>query len=65
MIHDLLQAIGFTRFTIRVNSRMLLNGLLERQDLGDRTASILKCLDKLAKIGPDKVIQEMQASRPD
>lgn len=61
VIHDLMRAIGFTRFTIRVNSRMLLNGLLERQNLGGRTASILKCLDKLAKIGPDKVLQEMQA----
>ena len=60
VIHDLLQAIGFTRFTIRVNSRMLLNGLLERQELGGRTASILKCLDKLAKIGHEKVIEEMK-----
>src|SRR5205085_3022621 len=29
VIHDLMQALGFTRFEIRVNNRMVLNGLLE------------------------------------
>jgi len=61
VIHDLMRAIGFSRFTIRVNSRMLLNGLLERQGLTEQAVSILKSLDKLAKLGPDKVLQELMA----
>ncbi len=62
VIHDLFRAIGFDRFTIRVNNRMVLTGLLERLELADRAAAILRALDKLAKIGPDRVAEEMQAT---
>jgi histidyl-tRNA synthetase len=59
VIHDLMLAIGFTNFTIHVNSRMLLNGLLQRQGVAERAGDILRALDKLAKIGHDKVVEEM------
>ena len=59
VIHDLLLAIGFSRFTIRVNNRMLLNGLLQQEGLLDRGPAILRSLDKLAKIGREKVLDEM------
>jgi histidyl-tRNA synthetase len=59
VIHDLMQAIGFSRFKIRLNNRMVLNGLLERLDLRERSTEILRTLDKLAKIGPAKVADEM------
>lgn len=59
VIHDLLAAIGFERFTVRVNNRLVLNGLLEKIGLADRTAGILRALDKLHKIGRDGVIAEM------
>ncbi len=62
VIHDLFRAIGFDRFTIHVNNRMVLTGLLERLDLADRAASVLRALDKLAKIGPDRVAEEMTAT---
>ncbi|MCA8950122.1 MAG: S49 family peptidase, partial [Planctomycetes bacterium] len=55
VIHDLMRAIGFERFTIHVNNRKVLNGLLERIELADRSTAVLRALDKLAKIGPDKV----------
>ena len=60
VIHDLLLAIGFTDFTIHINNRMVLNGLLEKLDLADQSTAILRALDKLTKIGPENVIQEMQ-----
>lgn len=60
VIHDLLLAIGFTDFTIHINNRMVLNGLLEKLELADQSTNILRALDKLAKIGPENVIQEMQ-----
>ncbi len=62
VIHDLFRAIGFERFTIRLNNRMVLTGLLERLDLADRATAILRALDKLAKIGADRVAEEMQAT---
>ena len=61
VIHDLLQAIGFSDFTIRVNNRMVLSGLLERLELADKSGSVLRALDKLGKIGPEKVADEMVA----
>lgn len=59
VIHDLFRAIGFDRFTIRLNNRQVLTGLLERLGLADRSVPILRALDKLSKIGPEKVAEEM------
>ena len=49
----------FTRFKIHINSRKILNGLLEKINLADRAVPVLRALDKLAKIGREKVIAEM------
>ncbi|HVX13249.1 MAG TPA: histidine--tRNA ligase [Pirellulales bacterium] len=60
VIHDLMRAIGFEEFTIRVNNRKVLNGLLQRLDLADKSAAVLRSLDKLGKIGRAAVAEEMQ-----
>ena len=57
VIHDLFHAIGFREFKIHINNRMILNGLLEKLELADQAVLILRALDKLAKIGRDKVGQ--------
>ena len=70
VIHDLLEALGFERFSIHVNNRLILNGLLESVledeleslDLAEVSAAILRALDKLQKIGVGKVIAEMVAT---
>lgn len=62
VIFDLMKAIGFDRFKIRTNNRKVLNGLLQKNDLGDRSVEVLRALDKLAKIGPEKVKAEMMAT---
>ncbi len=59
VIFDLLKAIGIERFTIRVNHRGVLNGLLERLGLAEQSTVVLRAIDKLAKIGPEKVAAEM------
>src|SRR5207253_1385432 len=59
VINDLFTAIGFERFEIRVNNRLLLNGLLDALDILDKAVPVLRALDKLLKIGRDKVIEEM------
>ncbi|MBL8850981.1 MAG: histidine--tRNA ligase [Planctomycetaceae bacterium] len=60
VIHDLIERIGFTKFTVRVNHRQLLNGLLDVIGLGDKSARVLRALDKLGKVGRDAVAAEMQ-----
>ena len=59
VINDLLRAIGFEQFTIHINNRQVLTGLLERLGLVDKSTDILRALDKLAKIGREKVAAEM------
>src|SRR4051812_11607023 len=59
VIHDLLRAIGFSDFTIHVNNRMVLTGLLQRLELADKSTAVLRALDKLHKIGADAVADEM------
>lgn len=62
VIHDLFLALGFTRFTIKLNNRQVLNGLLQKLELADKSVLLLRALDKLAKIGRDKVAEEMMSA---
>ena len=59
VIHDLMERIGFSKFTIQVNNRLVLNGLLAKLDVTDQAVAILRALDKLAKVGRDGVLAEM------
>jgi len=59
VIHDLMAALGFERFRIHVNNRLVLNGLLAGLGLADKATSLLRSLDKLAKVGVDGVRDEM------
>jgi len=59
VIHDLMRALGIERFTIQLNNRQVLTGLLEKLDLADKQGPLLRALDKLAKLGPEKVAAEM------
>ncbi len=60
IIHDLMVKIGFSEFTIRINNRLILNGLLEILGLQAQSADVLRALDKLPKIGPEAVMKEMR-----
>jgi histidyl-tRNA synthetase len=62
VIHDLLVALGFDRFQVRINNRLVLNGLLEELGLAGQTAPLLRSLDKLPKIGREKTRDEMVAA---
>ena len=68
VIHDLMEAIGSVfsddvlEFRIRVNNRLVLNGLLEKLGLQDKSTGVLRALDKLPKTGREKVIIEMTES---
>jgi histidyl-tRNA synthetase len=42
-----------------VNNRAVLNGLLAKLELSEKSTAILRALDKLGKIGADRVAEEM------
>jgi len=60
VVHDLMLAVGFESFAIHVNHRAVLSGMLDKLGLGESASLVLRALDKLAKIGPDRVAEEMQ-----
>ena len=55
IIYRTFTALGLRRFQIRVNNRKLLNGFYAMLGLTDKSAGIMRTVDKLDKIGPDKV----------
>ena len=61
VINDLMAALGFERFEIRVNNRLVLNGLLEELGLAAHAHAVLRILDKLGKQGREAVLGELTA----
>lgn len=62
VIHDLMRAIGFDNFQIHVNNRQVLNGILQKLELAEKSVPVLRALDKLGKIGSEKVAEEMMTA---
>jgi histidyl-tRNA synthetase len=62
VIHAALISAGVSDFTITLNDRRVLTGLLESQDLGNRCGPVLRALDKLDKIGVEAVCEELKKS---
>lgn len=60
VIHDLMVALDVGGFQVRINNRKVLSGLLEKLGLQERTTPVLRALDKLAKIGAEKVAAELE-----
>ncbi len=61
VVHDLLAAIDFGGFTIRVNDRRVLSGILQECGVADRSTDVLRSLDKLGKATPEAVAAELDA----
>ncbi len=60
VINDLFEKLGFERFEIRVNSRLILNGVLEIHGLVDKAVPLLRALDKLQTQTNDKILTILQ-----
>ncbi len=59
-VSDVLLALGFNDFIIRLNHRAVLTGLLNACGVGpDQHGAALVALDKMDKIGPEGVQQEL------
>ncbi len=55
IIYKTFQTLGLSRFQIRVNNRKILNGFYAMQGLTEKSGDIMRSVDKLDKIGPEKV----------
>lgn len=55
VIYKTFTALGLRRFQIRMNNRKILNGLYAMLDLSEKSGDIMRTVDKLDKIGPEKV----------
>ncbi|MBE6945245.1 MAG: histidine--tRNA ligase [Ruminococcaceae bacterium] len=55
IIYRTFRAFGLTRFQIRVNNRKILSGFYAMEGLSEKSGDIMRTVDKLDKIGPEKV----------
>ena len=55
IIYQIFRRFGLTRFQIRVNNRKILNGFYAMLGLSEKSGDIMRTVDKLDKIGADKV----------
>ena len=55
IIYKVFKGFGLERFQIRVNNRKVLNGFYAMLDLSEKSGDIMRTVDKLDKIGPEKV----------
>ncbi len=62
IIYTVFTRLGLEDFTIRINNRKILNGLFTVLGVADKTEDILHQIDKIDKIGAEKVIDELVES---
>ncbi len=55
IIYRAFTSLGLKKFKIRVNNRKILNGFFALLGLSQQAGEVMRTIDKLDKIGPDKV----------
>lgn len=61
VIYEVFKNLGFENFTIRINNRKVLNGLMEYLEISSMSREVLRAIDKLDKQGAEKVTEEIKA----
>lgn len=59
VIYQIFSQLNLGDFKIHINNRKLLNGLFESLELSDKSAEIMRIIDKIDKIGKEAVIEEL------
>ena len=60
VITSVFTELGFKKFKIKLNSRRLMNSVLEVYGIGeDKRMSVIRIIDKLAKVGEEQVVQDL------
>ncbi len=59
IINEVFRNLKFTDYTIKINHRAILTGMAEAIGAGDKTSDLFVAIDKLDKIGLEKVCEEL------
>lgn len=59
VIYNVFKRLDFGKFTVRLNNRKVLNGFFDSLGFGESVGDILRTIDKLDKIGAEKVLAEL------
>ena len=59
VIYHVFKKLGIGDFTISINNRKVLGGFFASLGLSDKIEEILRIIDKIEKIGKDKVVEEL------
>ena len=59
IIYTTFKELGFEKFTIHINNRKILNGIFDEIGSTDKSTDILRIIDKIEKIGAEKVEEEL------
>ncbi|RRB07314.1 histidine--tRNA ligase [Larkinella rosea] len=60
MLHESLRNLGIQDFTVKINNRKILTGIAEVVDAEGKEGPLAIAIDKLDKIGKEKVIEELK-----
>ena len=60
MIHEVFQNLGIADFTLKINNRKILAGIAEAIGVPGQEATLSVAIDKLDKIGQEKVLDELR-----
>ncbi len=60
MIHEVFRNLGITNFTVKINNRKILAGIADVIGVPGEEATLSVAIDKLDKIGKEKVLDELR-----
>jgi histidyl-tRNA synthetase len=61
MLHEVFNNLSLKNFTIKINNRKILRGISEIADCKGKESDLCVAIDKLDKIGKEKVLEELQS----
>lgn len=61
MIHEVFHNLELQHFTIKINNRKILTGIAEIADCKGKESDLCVAIDKLDKIGKEKVLEELKS----
>ncbi len=59
IMYEVFKELGLDNFCIKINNRKILNGLFETINAKEKAVDIMRVIDKIEKIGVDKVREEL------
>jgi histidyl-tRNA synthetase len=60
LLHDILPQLGIEDFTVKINNRKILTGIADMIGAHGQEGTLCVAIDKLDKIGKDKVVEELR-----